>query len=200
MKETSKLLRSGKRYRGFLEVSGRFMPVTFNLYVINEQTLRVRYLFPTSLAKYLREGKVLYILLEEGTRNLIGEARVVKTEERGAVLSLDFLTEDRRKFPRVKVGGLVRVKALLRCGGEEIEGDVEDISFSSLSVKTGRDIKGRECELTLDYKGIRYSLMAKVIRSEGGITVLEISGGNHSFTEIFGKIFTELFLKAQREV
>ncbi|MDQ7082281.1 MAG: hypothetical protein Q9N34_04350 [Aquificota bacterium] len=122
MTDAFKLLRSGKRYRGFLEVSGNFLPVTFNLYTVSGQAVRVRYLFPTTLAKELKEGKVLYILIEEKSKNLIAEARVVKTEEKGAVLSLDFITEDRRRFPRVRVKGLVKVPCLVRLRDSSVEG------------------------------------------------------------------------------
>jgi hypothetical protein len=195
-----KLLRSGKRYRGFLEVRGNFIPVTFNLYVVSGQALRVRYMFPTTLTEHLKEGKVIYILLEEGSKNLIAEARVVKVEEKGALLSLDFVTEDRRRFPRIKLGGLVKVRAKVRSGGKETEGEVEDISFGSLSVRTGSEIGGGECEVTLEHRGVQYTLRAKVVRSEGDLTVFEILEGNHSFTELLGRVFTELFLKAQRGV
>ncbi len=198
MTDALKLLRSGKRYRGFLEVSGNFMPVTFNLYKINDQALRVRYLFPTSLMKHLKESKVLYILIEEGNRNLIAEARVVKPEERGAVLSIDFVTEDRRKFPRIRIKDFVSVEAVIRCGNREVRGVVEDISFVSVSVATPEEVKGERCEVVLVHKGMRYSVRAKVVRSGGGLTVLEILEGNHGFTELFGRIFTEMFLKAQR--
>ncbi len=192
-------LRSGKRYRGFLEVSGNFLPVTFNLYTLNERSVRIRYLFPTSLSKHLSEGKVLYILVEEGRKNLIAEARVVKVEERGAVLSVDFITEDRRKLPRIKIKGAVKVEAVVRCSGREVKGEVEDISLSSVSVSTDGEVWGGECDLTLIHGGRRYGLKARFIRSEGKVSVFEVSSGSNALTELLGRVFTEMFLKFQRE-
>ncbi|MDQ7038193.1 MAG: PilZ domain-containing protein [Aquificota bacterium] len=200
MTDAFKLLRSGKRYRGFLEVSGNFLPVTFNLYTVSGQAVRVRYLFPTTLAKELKEGKVLYILIEEKSKNLIAEARVVKTEEKGAVLSLDFITEDRRRFPRVRVKGLVSVPCLVRLRDSSVEGEVEDISFSSFSVRTDRDVPQGEYEVVLTHRGIQYRVKGKVVRSGGGVSVFEVMDGNGSFTELFSRVFTDLFLKAQRGV
>lgn len=198
MTDAFKLLRSGKRYRGFLEVGGNFLPVTFNLYTVSGQAVRLRYMFPMTLMKELKEGKVLYILIEESSRNLIAEARVVKTEERGAVLSLDFVTEDRRRFPRVRIGGLVRVSCLVKLPEGDVEGELEDISFSSFGVRTDREIPSGEHEIILTHKGIQYRVTGRVVRSGEGVSVFEVVDGGTGFTELFSRVFTELFLKAQR--
>ncbi|MDQ7082282.1 MAG: hypothetical protein Q9N34_04355 [Aquificota bacterium] len=77
---------------------------------------------------------------------------------------------------------------------------MEDISFSSFSVRTDRDVPQGEYEVVLTHRGIQYRVKGKVVRSGGGVSVFEVMDGNGSFTELFSRVFTDLFLKAQRGV
>jgi len=135
--DATKLFRSGKRYRGFVNVEGSYLPITFTAYVVNTRDVKLKYVFPSSLIDKFAEGTVLYVLIEEEEK-LIGELRITKKDEEKKVLfaSLDFTTRDRRKLPRILVKGSLDISGKVYCGGEEAEGKVIDISMSSMSLKT----------------------------------------------------------------
>ncbi len=112
--------------------------------------------------------------------------------------SLDFVTEDRRKLPRIKVEGLINVKANVRCGQKEAEGKVIDMSMSSVSVRVTVSPSSEVCLLDLYYGGRRAGIKGKLIRSSDNVAVFEVIEGNGELTELLSKIYTDLFLNTQR--
>lgn len=197
MIDAKRLFKPGRRYRGFAPIGGRYVPVGFNLYPISTKEVRIRYLFPPRVGERIREGSVLYVLVED-ERKLVAELRVVKRSEREVVANLDFITEDKRKLPRVKVEGFLDVEASLTCGGRVYTGRVVDLSLSSVSVRTEMTPPLEECELSIKYRNTFLRSRGRVVRREEGVTVLEIVNGNNGMTELLQRIYADLFLKAQR--
>lgn len=197
MIDAKKLFKSGKRYRGFASVGGNYVPVGFNVYPISSEEIRIRHLFPSRVGDKIKEGSLIYVLLEDEEK-LVAEVRIVRREERGILASLDFVTEDKRKLPRVKVEGFLDVEAEILCQGSLYTGKVVDLSLSSVGIKTEGDIPSGECELTIKYRNKLSKFTGKVVRKDESITVFEILNGNNEMTELLQRIYADLFLKAQR--
>lgn len=197
MIDAKRLFKPGRRYRGFAPIGGRYVPVGFNLYPINTKEVRIRYLFPPRVGERIREGSVLYVLVED-ERKLVAEIRVVRKGEKEVVANLDFVTEDKRKLPRVKVEGFLEIEASLSCGGKAYTGKVVDLSLSSVSVRTELIPTSEECELSVKYRNTFLKLKGRVVRREEGVAVLEILNGNNEMAELLQRIYADLFLKAQR--
>ncbi|RLJ71133.1 PilZ domain-containing protein [Hydrogenivirga caldilitoris] len=200
MTDATKLFRSGKRYRGFAQVNGGYQPVAFTLYAVNEREVRLKHIFPNSLTSRFKEGNVIYVLIEEEKR-LIGELRVVENDpdKKFILARLDFLTEDRRKLPRVSVEGNLDIEAKLTCGGKRFEGKVRDISLASASIEVGTDLKEQECEVELNYRGFKTRAAGKVVRSSGGSVVIEFTSDADDIASLLSRVYSDLFLKLQRE-
>lgn len=199
MTDATKLFRSGKRYRGFVQTDETTLPVTFTVYPVNAKEVRLKYLFPISMMDRIRKGTVVYILIENEER-LIGELRVVETDSESKTIttSLDFVTRDRRKFPRVFVKGILDITVKLSCEEGEIAGEVVDLSMASLGVETGRDLREQECDVELSYRGHRIRVRGKVVRSSEGVVILEFINGNSEVTNFLSRVYSDLFLKTQR--
>jgi len=195
--DAKELFKPGKRYRGFAPVGARYVPVGLNIFPVNPKEVRIRHLFPSKVAEKIREGDILYVLVEDEEK-LVAEIRIVKKEERGILANLDFVTEDKRKLPRVKVEDLLEVQGTVTCRGVEFSGRVIDLSLTSVSIRTGSEPPLEECELTLKYRSKMVRLKGRVVRKEDGVTVLEIVNGNNAMVEFLQKIYSDLFLKAQR--
>ena len=197
MIDAKKLFRSGRRYRGFAPVGGNYVPVGFNVYPVSPEQIRIRHLFPSKVGEKVREGSIVYILLED-EQKLIGEVRILKREERGLLASLDFVTEDKRKLPRVKVEGFLDIDAGISCQGSEYTGKVVDLSLSSVGIRTDADIPSGECEITIKHRNRTHKFKGRVVRRDASITVFDILNGNNEMTELLQRIYADLFLKAQR--
>ncbi len=195
MIDTRGLFQPGKRYRGFAPLEGSYVPMTCNVYTLSKEEVRLRYILPMKLQEQLKEGDTLYILVERG-KNVVVETRVVRKEERAIVCHVDFVSEDRRKLPRVKIRGLVDVIAKIKCGDREIEGEVIDLSLSSLSVN--KNLPQGECELSLIHRGRTIKVRARVVRSSEENSALEVISGNGEMAELLGRVYSELFIRAQR--
>jgi len=50
------LFRLGKRYRGFVNTARGAVPVTFNVYPLTPEEVRLKHLFPTNIAEHLEKG------------------------------------------------------------------------------------------------------------------------------------------------
>lgn len=195
MIDVRKLFQSGKRYRGFAPVDGVYTPVTFNLYPVGGKEVRVRYLLPLKVFENLKEGDVVYALVEN-EKNLIAEMRIKKKEDRSLEAEVDFVTEDRRKLPRVSVKGLLDVRVEAVCSGRIYEGSLVDISLTSLSVDTG--FPEGECELYLTYRNRKVKVIGKVIRSGPEGSAVEVKEGSGDMIDLLGRIYSDLFIRAQR--
>ncbi len=183
-----------KRYRGLAPFRKGYVLITFNVTPLNEKEVRLRNVFPSNILEKLKNGDVIYTLIE-GEKKLIAELRVLRIEGKSIVASLDFLVEDRRKLPRVKVKGLLDVEIEVRCLGITYKGNLVDLSLSSLSVN--RRLPKGECELTLSYKDRKINLKGKVVRTSTNSAV-EITDINTEITDFLGEIYSDLFLKVQR--
>ncbi|WP_457600360.1 PilZ domain-containing protein [Hydrogenivirga sp.] len=199
MTDATKLFRSGRRYRGFLQTEEGFAPVTFTIYPLNAKEIKLKYVFPTTLIDRFREGNILYVLIEEGEK-LIGELRITQRdpEKRSIVASLDFVTKDRRKLPRVKVGGILDITAKVYCEEGEFTGKVSDVSMASMSVNLDTEVKPQECEVEIVYRGLKTKVRGKIVRSSKGTLILEFIEGNSEITNLLSKVYSDIFIKAQR--
>ena len=197
MTDATKLFRSGKRYRGFAPAGGRYVPVGLTIYPVNNKEVRLRHIFPSKVGEGIKEGDVLYVLVEDD-RRLVAEIRVLGREERGVLASLDFVTEDKRKLPRVNVENLLEIEATVTCGDKKYSGKLVDLSLSSISFRTGEILPTGECELSIRYRGMNVRLRGKVVRSQEDLTVLEVLSGNNDMVELLQKVYSDLFLKSQR--
>ncbi len=201
MTEKGKLFRPGKRYRGFAYYMGGYLTVTMTISPIGEDKVKIRYLFPTKISDKLKEGELIYVLIEDKGR-LIAELRITQKDDQKKLLvaDIDFVTEDRRKLPRVKVKDLVDVEVEIDCDSASLTGRVIDISMVSFSAEVqGGDVR-EDCVVKFTFKNLTYSVHAKKVRSQGGVVVMSIEGGNGSITELLTKIYAELFLRAQRKL
>jgi len=196
--DATKILRSGRRYRGFLSVNRFYVPVTMTLYPVDSKTVRIRHLFPTSLVQRVKKGTVIFILIED-ERSRIGEIRVVGIGEKEITGVLDFVSEDRRKLPRVKVDGILDIPAVVQVGKENYRGRVVDISLVSVGVSPDMRIVGDQCTLTLSFKGIKTALRGRIRRSEDGFAVIEVEG-NGDMVDLLSRVYSELFLSVQRNL
>ncbi|NPA41219.1 MAG: PilZ domain-containing protein [Aquificae bacterium] len=199
MIKTTRLFKPGKRYRGFLQTERGYIPITFNLYPLSNDKVRIKYPFPAKLLQKLKPGAVVFTLVEED-KYRIAEIRVVEIEKDGksVIASLDFITEDKRKLPRIPVGDFLDITATVECEGEALEGKVSDISLTSLAVETGRKKEPSECEVVINYKNRKFHFVGRVIRSSENKVVLEIDENNTEFINLVSKVYSELFLKTQR--
>ncbi len=77
---------------------------------------------------------MLYVLVEEEQRS-VAEMRVLSKESGSVVASLDFVVEDRRRLPRVRIEGFIEMEAELSCGGSTLKGKVIELSATSLSIR-----------------------------------------------------------------
>jgi len=68
------LFRLGKRYRGFVNTARGAVPVTFNVYPLTPEEVRLKHLFPTNIAEHLEKGSVVLVLIEN-EKPMIGELR-----------------------------------------------------------------------------------------------------------------------------
>ena len=195
MIDVRKLFRSGRRYRGFAPFEDVYTPVTFNLYPVGDKEVRIRYLLPLRVFEDLREGDIIYALIEN-EKNLIAEIRIKRKENRSFEAEVDFVTEDRRKLPRVRLKGILDVQVESRCGGRTDRGSLIDISLSSLSVD--RELPEGDCELYLSYKNKKVKVYGKVVRSGPDGSAIEIMEGNGEMTDLLGRIYSDLFMKVQR--
>ena len=196
MTDATKLFRSGKRYRGFAPAGNRYVPVGLTVYPVDSKEVRLRHIFPSRVGESIKEGDVLYLFLEE--ERLVAEIRILKREERGMLASLDFVTEDRRKLPRVSVEDLLDIEANIICGGREYTGRVVDLSLSAVSVRAGVSLPSQECEISIKYRSTVARLKGRIVRSEENLTVLEIVNGNSEMVELLQRVYADLFLKVQR--
>ncbi len=197
MIDARELFKSGRRYRGFVRYRGEYIPSTFTVFPLNARELRLKYFFPTNVMDTLKKGDIIYCLLEEGN-NLVAELRVVREEEKSVKVSVDFVSKDRRSLPRVKVEGFLDIKAYLVCSDQRVEGNIVDISMSSLSIRTERRINSSGCTVEIIYDPYRIVLNCKVIRQDEGKIVVVPEENNRDMVTILGKIYSDLFLKAQR--
>ena len=197
MTEAVKILRSGKRYRGFLSQDTTYLPVTLTAYPIDSKNVRVRYIFPASLNDKVHRGSTIYLLIED-KGNLIAELRVVKKEGKDLMAVLDFVTEDRRKIPRVKVEHLLDIEARVECGGRILRGKVVDISLMSLSVRLSEKPTRNECTVVVIFEGLKTSLRTRLLRFSEEIAVFEVVEGNGDMVGFLRKVYSGIFLKVQR--
>ncbi len=199
MTDAVKLLKAGKRYRGFLSSDSAYIPVTLTVYPLDARSIRIRYIFPPSISPRVRRGSTIYLLVEEG-RNNIAELRVVKSESKEIIAVLDFVSEDRRRIPRVKVEKILEISAEVACGDRVLKGEVIDISLTSLSVRLGEKPAGEavDCLLTIHFGGIKTAVRGRVLRTGEGVTVFEVREGNGDMVALLRKVYSEIFLKIQR--
>ena len=197
MTEAVKILRSGKRYRGFLGQDSSFVPVTLTAYPIDARNVRIRYIFPISLGDRVRKGSTLYLLVED-RGNRIAELRVIKKEGRDFIAVLDFVTEDRRRIPRVKVEDLLDIEAQVDCGGRILRGKVVDISLISIGIRLVEKPQGGACRITVIYEGLKTSFTASLKRFADSVAVFEIKDGNGDMVGFLRKVYSGIFLKVQR--
>ncbi len=197
MTEALKIFRSGKRYRGFLSQDTAYVPVTLTAYPIDAKNVRVRYIFPASLGDKIRKGSILYLLVED-RGNRIAELRVIRKEGRDFIAVLDFVTEDRRKMPRVRVEDLLDIEAQVDCGGRKLRGKVIDISLVSLSVRLDEEPQENNCRVTIMYEGLKTSFRASLTRFSDGFAVFEVREGNGEMVGFLRKVYSGIFLKVQR--
>jgi len=209
--EAVRILRSGKRYRGFLSDDSSYVqryrgflsddssyvPVTMTAYPIDARNVRMRYLFPVSLGERVRRGSIIYLLIED-RGNRIAELRVTKKEGKDILAVLDFVTEDRRKIPRVKVEGILEIEAQVECGERALRGKVVDISLLSLSVRLGQEPPEGLCRITVVYEGLKTTFSAKKLRYSDGIGVFEVKESNGEMVGFLRKVYSGIFLKVQR--
>jgi len=139
--------------------------VGLNIFPVNPKEVRIRHLFPSKVAEKIREGDILYVLVEDEEK-LVAE--------------------------------MLEVQGTVACKGVEFSGRVIDLSLTSVSIRTGSEPPLEECELTLKYRSKMVRLKGRVVRKEDGVTVLEIVNGNNAMVEFLQKIYSDLFLKAQR--
>ena len=199
MRGIKHLLKPAERYRGFVNIDNSFLPLTMNLLPVDDLRVRIKNIFPTSLMGRIRKGSVLFILLEDES-NSIAELRVAGIRERDILALVDFISEDRRKLPRVRVSGLLDMKAILECEGIRVEAQVEDISLTSARLVAGSPVPFRECLITFVLDGSRITLRGKVIRAEENSAVVEISQEDGTMTSLLGRVYSKLFLKMQRSL
>lgn len=195
MTDARRLFRSDRRYRGFFPCGSSYVPVHFTVYPVDDREVRIKDLFPLRVLESLREGDTLYVLTED---RLVGELRVLRKGERDVLASLDFLTEDRRSLPRVKVEGILDVEVSVRCGNEEHSGKAVDLSLNSLSAKIGKSVSCTECEVGLRYGGRRVEVKGSVVRSAPDLVVLQILEGTEEMVDLLNKVYSDLLLKLQR--
>ncbi len=198
MIDAKKLFKSGKRYRGFAQIMGNYTPVTFSAYPMNTREIKLKYVFPSSLVKYMKKGNMIYALIED-VGYLIAELRISESKDRSAIAVLDFVSEDRRKLPRVKVKDILDVKADIFCGEKSYMGEVIDISMASLSIDVDENVPSGECEVLLIYRNLKTSIKGKVVRSAEKTVVFEVVDGSTDMMSFLGRIYSDLFLKIQRE-
>jgi len=191
------LFRSGRRYRGFVSTDRGAVPVTFNVYPLTPEEVRLKHIFPTNITERLDRGSVVFVLIEN-EKPLIGELRILSPGGRFIPARLDYVTEDRRKLPRVKVEDVLEVKAELACRTGHYTGRVIDLSMTSISVNTGVDLAPQNCSIQLSYRDTRVQFRGRVIRSFNGTVVVELGNDNPEMTDILGKIYTDIFLINQR--
>ena len=199
MRGIKNLLKPAERYRGFVNIDNTFLPFTMNLLPVDDLRVRIKNLFPTSIMGRIRKGSVLFILLEDES-NSIAELRVAGIREREILALVDFISEDRRKLPRVKVSGLLDMKAILECGGIRVEAQVEDISLTSARLVANSPVPYGECLITFVLDGSRATLRGKVIRTEGSSAVVEILQEDGAMTTLLSRVYSRLFLKMQRSL
>ena len=197
MTEAVKILRSGKRYRGFLSQDSTYLPVTLTAYPIDSKNVRIRYIFPVSLNEKVYRGSIIYLLIED-KGNLIAELRIVRKEGKDFLAVLDFVTEDRRKIPRVKVEHLLDIEAHVECGGRIVKGNVVDISLISLSIRLSEKPLVNECTVTVIFQGLKTLLRTKLLRFSDGTAVFEVVEGNGDMVAFLRKVYSGIFLKVQR--
>ncbi len=198
MTDSRALFRSGRRYRGFLQTDRGAVPVTFNVYPLTPDEVRLKHVFPTNVADSLERGSVIYILIEND-RPMVGELRILSGGGRFIPARLDYVTEDRRKLPRVKVKGVLDIKADIVCSSGEYRGDVVDLSMTSVGVDVGADIPPQKCDVHLSYGDTRVHLKGRVIRSSDGFVVVEFGDSDAEMTDLLSRVYTDLFLINQRE-
>lgn len=197
MTDSRALFRSGRRYRGFVSTDRGAVPVTFNVYPLTPEEVRLKHIFPTNITERLDRGSVVFVLIEN-EKPLIGELRILSPGGRFIPARLDYVTEDRRKLPRVKVEDVLEVKAELACRTGHYTGRVIDLSMTSISVNTGVDLAPQNCSIQLSYRDTRVQFRGRVIRSFNGTVVVELGNDNPEMTDILGKIYTDIFLINQR--
>jgi len=192
------LFRSGRRYRGFLQTEKGAVPVTFNVYPLTPEEVRLKHIFPTNVADSLERGSVLYVLIEN-EKPMVGELRILSGGKRFVPARLDYVSEDRRKLPRVRVKGTLSIKADIVCAAGEYRGEVVDMSMSSIGVETDVNLPPQECEVHLSYGDTRVHIKGRIVRSSGGLVVVEFSESDAEITDLLAKVYTDLFLINQRE-
>ena len=197
MIEIKGLLKPAKRYRGFVSSEDSFLPVTMNLFPVDGVRVRLKNLFPTSLRGRIGKGTVVFLLLEED-RNSVAELRVIESGDREALALVDFVSEDRRKLPRVKVAGTLEVKAVLECGGRKIDAVVYDVSLTSVRLSIDKPPPSGDCLITFILEGSRFTVRGRVIRSEKDSVVVRVYEEGGAMTGFLSKIYSLLFLKIQR--
>ncbi len=194
MIKPTKLFRSGKRYRGFVQGKEGATPVTFNVYTVDDKTIKVKYLFPNRLAREIGKGSVIFALIEDKDY-MVAELRILKEEKGYFLASLDFVTKDRRRLPRICVEGM-DIKAEIECGDRSFKGRVLDLSMTSIAVSLQNTLEGVMCQLTLVYKGRKFKLSARALKSYNHKVVFTIEGGE--FTSFVSRVYSDLLLSLQR--
>ncbi len=197
MTDSRALFRSGRRYRGFVSTDRGAVPVTFNVYPLTPEEVRLKHIFPTNITERLSRGSVVFVLIEN-EKPLIGELRILSPGGRFIPARLDYVTEDRRKLPRVKVEGILDVEAELACRTGHYTGRVVDLSMASLSIDTGVDLSPQNCSVQLSYRDTQAQLKGRVVRSFNGTVVVELENSDSEMTDILGKIYADIFLINQR--
>jgi len=193
------LFKSGKRYRGFITTKEGTIPVTFNVYPLTPDEIRLKHIFPASITDKLKKGDAVYIMIEN-EKPLIGKFKILNKDKAFFSARLEYITEDRRKLPRIKVESLFEIKAQLLCGSERLEGKVLDLSMTSLRIQIHKDISVKKCEVVLIYGNKKIRRFGKIIRSEKGAIIVELLESDGELTDILGKIYKDLFLINQRKV
>ncbi len=194
MTKPIELFRPGKRYRGFLQEEEDTFPLTFNVYPLGDKNLRLKYIFPAGLLHKIREGYVIFALIEDRDF-MIAELRIVEKEKGALLASLDFVTKDRRKLPRIRVENM-DIKAELECEGKSLEGKVLDLSVTSLAVSSPQAVENVTCTLTILYRGRKFRFNSRVMKSYNHKVVLSVEDG--SFTSFVSRVYSDLLLKVQR--
>jgi hypothetical protein len=197
MMDAMTLFKSGKRYRGFVNTEGEVFPSTFNVFPLDSNKVRIKYVFPTTLTPKIKTGTTFYTLIED-QENRIGELRVASIGEKDFGAVLMFVGKDRRRLPRVKVEGILNIDAILERDGVKVAGALRDISLVSASLRTDAELLKGRWRLTVIYRGIKSSFKCNLIRSEKGMSIVEFET-SADVVELLSKIYSDLFLKVQRE-
>lgn len=197
MIDMRELLKSGKRYRGFAPFGSAHVPVSLSVYVINSRDVKLRHVFPAKVFQSLKEGDIVYVLLEKNQNHIL-ELRITRKDGKDLRARLDFITQDRRKLPRIFVDGFLVVEAMLRCGGKTYKGIVRDISMSALAIKVAGDMPPCEREFTISYGELSLPVKGKVIRRENDTVVFELEDTSLSFLELLHRLYSDILLSIQR--